>query len=106
MKKTGSLILVSVKVSAILGDASAAQMDAVSHFGRNIGYAFQIHDDISDFVEDTPEDQPFRPNSVSLFGLQETKNKLRRYVEEGINALDKGSLESEELRALALMLLI
>jgi len=105
LKKTGALIIASVKTGAILGEASTAQLEAMVEYGRNIGIAFQIRDDILDTNNEEKKEPTPRPNYVSLCGLAEAERRLKRFVEDGMRALDKTSLESEELRYLALRLL-
>lgn len=46
--KTGALFAVSVKVGGILAGANAEQINALFNFGKNVGLAFQITDDILD----------------------------------------------------------
>ncbi|MFB0566390.1 MAG: polyprenyl synthetase family protein [Candidatus Aminicenantaceae bacterium] len=104
-KKTGSLIVASVKTGAILGKASRSQTAAIVEYGKSIGFAFQIRDDIIDATNEVNNAGSVRPNYVSLFGLQESKLRLRKFVEIGLEILDKACLESDELRHLALMLL-
>ncbi|MCK4432106.1 MAG: polyprenyl synthetase family protein [Candidatus Aminicenantes bacterium] len=105
LKKTGSLIIASVKAGSILGDASPSQLEAILNYGKNIGLAFQIRDDIIDSAEAVLENHLSRPNSVSLFGIEEAEIRLKHHVDAGIRALDKASLESDELRFLASKLL-
>jgi geranylgeranyl diphosphate synthase type II len=105
LKKTGALIIASVKIGAILGGASSGQLELLTSFGRNVGLAFQTRDDIIDSCEDQETSSPARPNSVSLFGGTEAKRRLERFVEEAIQALDKISVESDALRYLACGLL-
>lgn len=49
-KKTAVLISASCAAGAILGSASPEQIDALALFGRNIGMAFQITDDVLDYT--------------------------------------------------------
>ncbi len=105
LKKTGSLIIASVKTGAILGEASASELEAAVKYGRNLGLAFQIRDDIIDSGKDEHEGRTPRPNYVSLFGLMDSKRRLKDFVEGARNALDEASLESEELHYLANILL-
>lgn len=51
--KTASLIANSSKAAAVLSDVSSDECEAVYQFGRNIGLAFQIVDDILDFTSST-----------------------------------------------------
>ena len=44
--KTGALILASVRAGALLSGAGAADLEALSGYGRHAGLAFQIADDI------------------------------------------------------------
>jgi all-trans-nonaprenyl-diphosphate synthase len=51
--KTASLIANSSKAAAILSDVSDAQAQNMYHYGRHLGLAFQIVDDILDFTGST-----------------------------------------------------
>lgn len=104
-RKTGALITTSVKVGPILAEASSSELSHVDDYGRNLGMAFQIRDDILDFPESSLPSSPVRPNAASFFGLDEAKAKLRNHVRLAIEALDRASLASEELRFLASQLL-
>ena len=45
-KKTGALIAAASKAGAIMGGANQEVIDAMYDYGRLIGLAFQIQDDI------------------------------------------------------------
>ena len=105
LKKTGGLITAAVKTGAILGGADGPKLEAIVEYGRNVGLAFQVRDDIHDSGEDKQDGQPFRPNYVSLFGLETSKQRLKDFVEAARNALKEASIESEELHWLASKLL-
>ena len=51
--KTGALLLYAVEAGAILGGASAAEREALLRYGRALGAAFQVADDILDAESDT-----------------------------------------------------
>ncbi len=104
-KKTASLILASVKIGALLGQASFSQLDAVCNYGKNIGMAFQIRDDILDSEEDVYGIGVTRPNAITVYGYKKSKERLERYISLAIAALDKISLDTKELKFLAEMLL-
>jgi geranylgeranyl diphosphate synthase type II len=53
--KTGKMITASVRIGAILSDATAEQLAALTVYGENVGLAFQIVDDILD-IEGNPEE--------------------------------------------------
>ncbi len=50
--KTAVLIAASIKLGAILGDANQADINHMYNFGKNIGMAFQIQDDLLDVYGD------------------------------------------------------
>ncbi len=52
--KTGALLRASVRMGAICAGADPGRMEALSSYGRHVGLAFQIVDDILD-VEETSE---------------------------------------------------
>ena len=46
--KTAVLLAASLKIGAIIGEAKAVEADHLYEFGRNIGIAFQLQDDLLD----------------------------------------------------------
>ena len=105
LKKTGGLITASVKTGALLGGAGDSELEAIGQYGRNIGLAFQIRDDILDTAQEADKGALSRPNYVSQFGLETAKKRLHNFIETARSVLDKASLESEELHYLASKLL-
>lgn len=53
--KTASLISKSCRASAILGGADAATVDAAYEYGKNLGLAFQLVDDMLDYTRSEQE---------------------------------------------------
>jgi geranylgeranyl pyrophosphate synthase len=51
-KKTAWLFKVSCEMGAILGGGSPSQVDHLAQYGYHLGLAFQIQDDLLDFVAD------------------------------------------------------
>lgn len=51
-KKTAEFIAGCCRCGAILADASSEEEEALSHYGLNIGMAFQITDDLLDYTGD------------------------------------------------------
>ncbi|MGD0654568.1 MAG: polyprenyl synthetase family protein [Thermoguttaceae bacterium] len=47
-RKTGALILVSLRMGGITANANASQLSILDQYGRHVGLAFQIVDDILD----------------------------------------------------------
>jgi geranylgeranyl diphosphate synthase type II len=55
LRKTASLITASVRVGGRLGGTTSAQLEMLTGYGRDIGLAFQIVDDILDEVGSTEQ---------------------------------------------------
>lgn len=100
-KKTGALIVASVRLGALLGGAPVALLTAITDYGTNLGLAFQTRDDINDSIEDAGVDSQARPNTVSVYGLEGAKKRLERFVQSSLQALDKEGITSSSLRFLA-----
>lgn len=49
-KKTAALSEMCCKIGALLGNGTKKQVEALSSYGRNIGIAFQIQDDLLDLI--------------------------------------------------------
>ncbi len=104
-KKTGAMILASVRVGPVLAGVSSAEIQAMTDYGKNIGVAFQMRDDILDSDHFSSQDSPQHPNAASFYGIEGAKIKLVQHVQAALEALDSAGLESEELRFLASKLL-
>ncbi|HEY6952607.1 MAG TPA: polyprenyl synthetase family protein [Bacteroidota bacterium] len=51
-KKTGTMVAVATEVGAILGDGSAGEREALKSYGKLVGEAFQVQDDLLDVLAD------------------------------------------------------
>ena len=95
--KTGALIRASVMSASLLADAVPAEYSAaLDGFGRAIGLAFQIRDDLLD-VEGKTEDigktagSDERMNKATypgLFGVDASRRRCDELLEEGLAHLD------------------
>ncbi|WP_320170871.1 farnesyl diphosphate synthase [Maridesulfovibrio sp.] len=111
--KTGALILASCKAGAILARGTGATADDVrraEEYGRLIGVAFQIVDDVLDIVGDEAslgkpvgsDLESGKSTYPSLIGLEESKELARKYVEQAVELLSPYSGEEADfLRELA-----
>jgi len=99
--KTGALILASVRAGAIMGGAPDSSLPEVEGYGRAVGLAFQLRDDLLDAGKKLEGKEGTRPNAAALFGRDGTKTRLRRAVGRALEALDAAGVRSAGLRALA-----
>jgi hypothetical protein len=104
-KKTGALISAAVEVGAIIGRARPAERCAVLDYGKNIGLAFQVRDDILDSRRKKKTGIPDRPDYVAFAGEEKARKRLEGLVRRAIGCLGGLSPRAEELRRLALSLL-
>mgnify|MGYP001814370459 FL=1 len=93
--KTGALIRFSCEAGAIIATADPTTRTALSEFGRHLGYAFQIADDLLDAEGDeqrvgkalAKDAAAGKATLVSLLGLEAAKAELRNTVENAKAAL-------------------
>ena len=107
--KTGALITASVQTGAVIGQASQSQFEALTVYGKAIGLAFQIVDDLLD-IEGTEEELGKavgadaalnKATYPSLFGVEETRKKAIAAVDNALAALDGFDEKADYLRELA-----
>lgn len=106
--KTGALLTASLWVGGIAAEASEAQEAALVGYGRRIGLAFQIADDVLDATASAealgkrPSDSDLGKSTyVALHGVDEARTRGVEQVDQGLAALSAGGLESPALTALA-----
>lgn len=106
--KTGALLATSLDMGAVAARASGPVRAGLLEYGRAIGLAFQIADDILDATASAetlgknPSDAELDKSTyVALFGLTEARGRAEAEVERAIEALRRPGVESAELEALA-----
>ncbi len=107
--KTGALLTASCRLGAIAASASEGIMFAVTEFGRHLGLAFQIIDDVLD-VTSTPEqmgkatgkDAASGKNTYpGLIGLEASQQEAERQLGLAIEAIASLGPGGQGLRDLA-----
>ena len=110
MMKTGALIHASVmSVCDLCDDISAEQHSAMENFGRAIGLAFQIRDDILDVEGETEaigknagsDERLKKATWPSLFGLEASRKRCDELLSTAIRSLDIFGSRADPLRWLA-----
>ncbi|WP_235885835.1 polyprenyl synthetase family protein [Paenibacillus cymbidii] len=95
LHKTADLIVFSLRAGGHIAGANEAQLAALETFGRCIGLAFQIQDDILDLVGDEiklgkPVKSDERQKKVTypyLIGLETSREKVRKLTQEATDAI-------------------
>ena len=106
MMKTGAILTFSVEAGAILGQADAPARRRLVEYGRALGAAFQVADDILD-REASPEALGKRTGKdrekgkatlVDLLGMEGARRECRQLVETAEAALDAFGPQAQILR--------
>ena len=109
-RKTGALILASLQLGAFSNqETSDLQLGALETYGRHIGLAFQIQDDILDETGDTatlgkPQGSDRQRNKstfISLCGLQASQQRASELLQQALDALQIFDEKADPLRQLA-----
>ena len=108
-RKTGALIVASLKTGALLAGAGEKELNALAGYGLSIGLMFQIVDDILNVEGDkyatgksTGSDASRgKATFPSLFGLEGSRRKVRDLKEQAWAALADFDSRAEPLRMLA-----
>ena len=106
--KTGALLAASLRIGAWAAGGKGKQLEALDAYGRSIGLAFQIADDVLDATA-TAEELGKNPSDVhldkttyvALHGLDEAAARARAEVTRARTALHRGGVDSPPLHALA-----
>ncbi|NMB35731.1 MAG: polyprenyl synthetase family protein [Firmicutes bacterium] len=93
--KTGELLLASVRLGALVAGAGPGELDKLTAYGKLLGRAFQIVDDILDLDGDEQkmgkakgkDVERKKANLVSLHGLEAAKKKRDQLYAQAIGEL-------------------
>ena len=107
--KTGALLAASLRIGALAAGADEARLEALTAYGRELGLAFQIVDDVLDVTASdgalgkTPgkDAEAGKATYPSLFGLPRAREMARERVARALEALRGAEIRSPELEALA-----
>ena len=107
--KTGALIDFSLQAGGIIGGAKKSELEILSGFGKRIGLAFQIVDDILDATSNEEDlgkttdldSKQGKVNFVTLLGLEKSRKKVEDLIIQAKTELKKLSVNTENLMKIA-----
>jgi farnesyl diphosphate synthase len=107
--KTGALIRASVLLGAQCGEFEEAQLDKLNRYGKCVGLAFQVVDDVLDSEADTAtlgktagkDADNDKPTYVTLLGAHAAKAMAADLHREALDALNEFGASARRLRELA-----
>ena len=107
--KTGALIRAAILLGAHCGSVSKLQLDKLDRFGKLIGLAFQVVDDVLDCAADTAtlgktagkDADNDKPTYVTLLGIQGAREMAQQLHREALESLAEIGDAAQRLRELA-----
>ena len=108
--KTGALIEASVKIGALIANASQEDVANVAVYARKIGLAFQIKDDILSEIGDEKvmgkpvgnDKEMNKATYVSMYGVEVAQDMLEKVIFEANDVINKYGDKAEFLKNLAI----
>ena len=106
-RKTGALIVASLSLGARAGGASHSQLKKILHYGKAVGLAFQIADDLLNSAASAPPGESGRKEDKkatypAVVGVSRAKTRLRELINQSVKSLSPFGRRAEPLRAIAL----
>jgi len=106
--KTGALLTAALEMGGVAAGAEPRVRSELVRYGRAVGLAFQITDDVLDATQTEaalgkrPSDAALRKSTyVSLHGLDRARELAREQIAEATGALERAGVKAPALRGLA-----
>jgi len=112
-RKTGALFVVALRLGGIVAAASERQLDALTRYGRALGFAFQIVDDLLDLQGNTKalgkrahkDEGRGKLTFPKLIGVEQSRDRAKQLIHEAIDAVKFFSPPATGLEGLAFYVL-
>ncbi len=107
--KTGALMLCTLRAGAQLGGATVTQLEAITQYGKAMGLAFQIADDILDIEGEEAlrgkraggDASRGKATYPALVGMDEARREAQRLLQEALDAIASFNQQADPLREIA-----
>jgi geranylgeranyl diphosphate synthase type II len=107
--KTAALLTVSIRLGAMSANATPAQLKSLTTFGKSVGLAFQVIDDILDVTQSSEklgktagkDLDAQKATYPAIHGLEKSRQTARRLTATALAALRPFKSRGATLRALA-----
>ncbi|WP_193210569.1 polyprenyl synthetase family protein [Luteolibacter marinus] len=111
--KTAALLTTSIRLGAMSANATDKQLEALSVFGRALGLAFQVIDDILDVTASTEvlgktagKDLAVEKATYpAILGLEKSRKEAAKLTQQAMDALQPFGKKAQRLREIAEYLL-
>ncbi len=109
VRKTGALILASIRIGARLGSAAGDDLAKITRFGEYLGLAFQIADDILDAQGETAagekgesgHNEQKKATYPLILGIAQARERLGELLQLALQELDSFGARARPLAAIA-----
>ncbi|MCX6966689.1 MAG: polyprenyl synthetase family protein [Verrucomicrobia bacterium] len=106
--KTAALLTASIRLGGMSANATPARLQALTAFGRNLGLAFQVIDDILDVTQTSEKLGKSAGKDVAaqkatypaLLGLEKSRKEAQRLTAASLAALKPFGKNGDTLRAI------
>lgn len=113
LKKTGELIRSSIVAGAILAKAPKEDIEKLDLYGKRLGLAFQVKDDILDLVgsveklgkNTNKDDKCNKSNFITVYGLDKCKELCKELTEDSLEIINSLTVSAKGLKELTIRLL-
>ncbi|MEQ1862680.1 MAG: polyprenyl synthetase family protein [Chthoniobacteraceae bacterium] len=107
--KTAALLTASLRLGAMSANAAPAKLAAITAFGKNLGLAFQVIDDILDVTQTTEKLGKTAGKDVAatkatfpaIYGLEKSRAEARKLTKAAHTALAPLGAKAARLREIA-----
>jgi geranylgeranyl diphosphate synthase, type II len=107
--KTAALLTVSIRLGAMSANATPAQLKSLTTFGKSVGLAFQVIDDILDVTQSSEklgktagkDLDAQKATYPAIHGLEKSRQTARRLTATALASLRPFKKAGDTLRALA-----
>ena len=109
IRKTGALILASIRTGAQVAGAQPADLGRITRYGERLGLAFQIADDILDALgqtaagerTETGHNEPKKATYPSIVGVPQARETLKELLQLCLDELATYGAQAIALKAIA-----
>ena len=109
LRKTAALLSTSLRLGGMCGNATPAKLEALTAFGRSVGLAFQVIDDILDETQSTDklgksagkDAATGKSTYPAIHGLEKSRREAKKLTRLAIEALRPFGERGDRLREIA-----
>ena len=107
--KTAALLTTSLRLGAMTANATPAKLASLSEFGRSLGLAFQVIDDILDITQSSEvlgktagkDEASEKSTYPAILGLEASRTEAKKLTKAAMDALKPLGKKGERLREIA-----